>query len=480
MNIAAAYIRVSSDDQLEYSPESQLKLIREAAQRDDMFIPDDLVFSDDGISGRSAEKRPAFRLMIAQAKQDPAPFEAVYVWKYSRFARNQEEAILYKNLLRKRGIAVKSISEPSSDSPFSSLIERIIEWMDEYYLINLSEEVKRGLQEKASRGEPVGLTPFGYKIENKKLVPREDEAEIVRYIFEQYAAGANVRSISADLAARGIKTRRGSLPNNVFCRYILKNPCYIGNLRYSKEGKVNYRSIKDYSAVSVVENAHEAIISRELWNAVQERIKAGEIEPKYVRPGVEVNMLKGLLRCSTLTVHQARTAHGFGPSLQCCSYAAGNCRVSHSLMLWKAEAAVIEGLREIIGSGSFVFAPRPAPKAKQLSRDWDKLIEAETSKLARAQEAYLSGAFDVDEYARIKAELTSGIEKLRSAQEAEKGGAAQPEPDRAVFAEKARSVLAVLESPDVSGEAKNTALRSIIDKIVYRKDPKGFDFYFRA
>jgi Site-specific recombinases, DNA invertase Pin homologs len=120
VKIGAAYIRVSSDDQLEYSPDSQLKVIRDYAKREGYIIPEEFVYQDDGISGKTASKRPGFRLMIAQAKDGKTPpFNAIFVWKYSRFARNQEEAIMYKNLLKKRGVDVRSISEPSSDSPFS-------------------------------------------------------------------------------------------------------------------------------------------------------------------------------------------------------------------------------------------------------------------------------------------------------------------------------------------------------------------------
>ena len=133
LKIAAAYIRVSTDDQIEYSPESQLKAIRDHATREGYLIPEEFIFRDEGISGRTADKRPAFRLMIAQAKEGKAPpFEAIFVWKWSRFARNQEESIMYRKLLRKRGVDVISISEPSTDSPFSSLIESIIAWMDEH------------------------------------------------------------------------------------------------------------------------------------------------------------------------------------------------------------------------------------------------------------------------------------------------------------------------------------------------------------
>ena len=96
MKYAAAYIRVSDDRQDEYSPDSQLKLIREYAGRNSYCVPDEYVFYDDGISGRSVKKRKAFNDMIAFAKSKEHPFQAILVWKFSRFARNQEESIVYK------------------------------------------------------------------------------------------------------------------------------------------------------------------------------------------------------------------------------------------------------------------------------------------------------------------------------------------------------------------------------------------------
>ena len=82
VTIAAAYIRVSSDDQLEYSPDSQLKVIRDYARREGYVIPDEFVYREkEGISGKKAEKRPQFRLMIATAKEPEPPFRVIFVWK---------------------------------------------------------------------------------------------------------------------------------------------------------------------------------------------------------------------------------------------------------------------------------------------------------------------------------------------------------------------------------------------------------------
>ena len=96
LKTAAAYIRVSTDRQTELSPDSQIKVIKQFAKQNGYIVPEEYIYRDDGISGRSADKRPSFNDMIATAKQKPSPFSAILVWKFSRFARNQEEAIVYK------------------------------------------------------------------------------------------------------------------------------------------------------------------------------------------------------------------------------------------------------------------------------------------------------------------------------------------------------------------------------------------------
>ena len=123
-----AYIRVSSHGQEDYSPDAQLRLINEYAEAHDMIITG--VYQDLGISGRSADKRTEFINMIADCKDKSHPYDAILVWKFSRFARNQDESIVYKSLLKKEKVDVISISEPIPEGFAGGLIERILEWMD--------------------------------------------------------------------------------------------------------------------------------------------------------------------------------------------------------------------------------------------------------------------------------------------------------------------------------------------------------------
>ena len=86
------YVRVSTDRQEELSPDSQEKLLREYAKKNNIILLE--VFHEIGISGRKADKRPEFQRMISMAKSKDHPIDTILVWKFSRFARNQEESII--------------------------------------------------------------------------------------------------------------------------------------------------------------------------------------------------------------------------------------------------------------------------------------------------------------------------------------------------------------------------------------------------
>lgn len=475
IKIAAAYIRVSTDDQVEYSPESQVAKIKELAKRDGYLIPDEYFFRDEGISGKSADKRPAFRLMIATAKQEHPPFDRIYVWEFSRFARNQEESIMYKNLLKKRGIAVRSVREPLSDSPFSGLIERIIEWMDEYYLINLAAEVRRGMGEKARRGEAMGTAPYGYTCKDKTFYPNE-HADTVRHIYQAYADGKPIRTIACELGAAGVRTRRGNAPDNRWVSYILSNPTYIGKIRWSTDGHANYDR-HNYAGdnVLLVDGKHEPIISMELWDAVQKRLEQRYTEPKYIRASnPRVFALKGLMRCgscgATLTYVAVST-----PSVQCHRYAKGQCSVSHSISLKKATDTVIAALEDMVARQSYTFAPAK-PKAATVVHQWDKLIAAEKAKLTRARNAMLEGVFTPAEYAEARDEIQRAIAQYEAGQKTE-APEATVEIDPEAYRKKILDVLQIVKAPDVAEERKNAAFRSIIEKVVYSKSPDRLDVF---
>lgn len=485
LKIGAAYIRVSDERQDEYSPDSQLKKIREYAAKEGYQIPDDYVFYDDGISGKSTRKRGEFNLMIAVAKEKSHPFDKIYVWKFSRFARNQEESLVYKNLLRKHDVSVVSVSEPLPDGVYGDLIERIIEWMDEFYLTNLSTEVRRGMTEKASRGEPTCAPPFGYIMRDGCYYPDEDSgaADVVREIFRRYADGEGMREIAVTIGARGVRTRYGNLPDNRWIEYVLNNPCYIGYIRWSRDG-VRAVSKRDYANdnIMTVQGHHEPLIDRSLWDDVHIRLEAQKkLYPAYARREQPIEyMLKGIVRCSSCGSALAtggRSGKSRTPCLQCCNYAKGSCKVSHGITIPRIEAAVIDGMRQAVGNQSFAVIPHKPQQTERKGVDYDKLIALEERKLERAKEAYLAGVDTIEQYASIKDEIASNIAELTAMRERDN---APQSLDVAAYTEKVAKVLEVITSEEIAPAAKNEALRTVVEKIVYNKPEERVEIYFRG
>lgn len=475
MKTAAAYVRVSTEKQDEYSLDSQLKLIREYAITRDIIVPDEFVFVEDGVSGRSVKGRRAFQNMIALAKDKEHPFDIILVWKYSRFARNQEESILYKSMLARSGVDVISISETLDDSPFASLIERIIEWMDEFYSIRLSGEVKRGMLEKVSRGEIVSRPPFGYDSDGKNYYPNQ-YAENVKEIFRDFLAGKGMAAMARDLNARQIFTVQGNPFDNRHIKYILANPTYIGKLRWSTDGRLDYRYGHKSDKAVLVDGHFEPLIDLATWEAAQAKLKSISNAMPYTRHEQPVEwMLKGLVRCSNCGATLVYTALKY-PSMQCHKYARGQCKTSHSLTIKRANTAVIAALEHCVDTGVFPLAPQHNIKPTEPEKDFAKLIAAEQLKLKRVLAAYEAGVDTLEEYAEKKKKLQAGIDALR----AEQAGAAEAARSMPVedMREKVVSVLDIIKSENVSEEAKNKALRSVLSHIVFEKANSRLALYF--
>ena len=466
MKIAAAYIRVSTDDQTELSPDSQIKNIREYAKSHDMIVPDEYIFRDDGISGRTTAKRPEFNRMIATAKQKTKPFECILVWKFSRFARNREDAVVYKSMLKKLGIDVVSISEPVGDDKMSVLIEAMIEAMDEYYSINLAEEASRGMLEALSRGRCVNSYPFGYKMKDKELIIDPETASIVRRIYEEFIGGKAIISIARDLTAEGIRTLKGKPFENRTVDYILQNPVYKGYLRYTPGGIGSKRRYHDVDT-KIFKGNHEPIIPPDMWDKAAERmadIKTAHRKYCSDMPKKYDLMLRGLLKCSTCGKTMIYSCHGF----QCGEYNRGKCKVSHYISENRINAAVIDAIRVLNINGDINIVP---PKTSKIEDNTALLIKREENKLKRIKDAYLNGIDTLEEYKTNKDKITAEIERLNSK--------VKPKSDVKPDLEKRRIEFIKLFDGNASPKELNAALKTFISHIVYDREQDAISIFLQ-
>lgn len=473
-----AYIRVSTHDQEELSPDSQERLLRDYARSNNIVL--EQIYIDSGISGRKAEKRPAFQEMIARAKSKEHPVDVLLVWKFSRFARNQEESIVYKSLLKKAGVEVVSVSEPLVDGPFGSLIERIIEWMDEYYSIRLSGEVKRGMIENAHRGRYQSIAPFGYHNipDGLEIVP--DEAEIIKTIFHKFMEEHYAFSkLAAYLNNRGIRTHRGGLWENRTIKYVLQNPVYKGYARWNV-GRNALRGPDASSPDMILTQGHHipAIIPEEFFDQVQAEIARQYRRPKAKPTDSYGHWLGNLVKCSacgsSLTYSPATA--GF----QCISYGKGKCNVSHYISARLLEQAVIDTLSENIRSGSveyqeeLVLPERSQEEHAILLESLERLKEKER----RIKVAYQDGIDTLEEYRQNKSLIQS--ERNRLTEQLQEFEASLPKSNAGEHQEemllRIRSVVDILRS-DASKDVKSRSVRSICDRIVFDKTTRNLDIY---
>ena len=461
---AACYIRVSTEDQTEYSPDAQRKALESYARQHGMTIDPAHVYIDAGISGRKAVTRPAFMEMIGAAKRKPAPFSVILVHKLDRFARNREDSIVYKSMLRRQcGVQVVSVTEHLEDDRMGLILEAMLEAMAEYYSINLGDEVRKGMAEKARRGELQTSPPFGYRAVENRLEPIPEEAETVKALFGRFLDGVSIAALARWAREQGVLSHRGNPLDSRGVRYILENPVYIGMLRWGTgEGKK-----------TLTEGGHPPLIDRETFHRVQTLLKDNRSRyGNHARPtGERKHWLSGLVKCAACGGGLICSGSGY---LRCGRYVKGKCRASQHVPAAYLETAVMNQLREDAkGAGRLILTPAE-PQRDRLDDDLDRRIAAEERKLVRLREAYLCGAETAEEYRDEKLCLTRRIEELKNERET-KEREQSPPPSQAALQTAAEQ----LDFPGVSAEGRYRAACAVLSSCVWDREKGTVTMIYR-
>lgn len=231
MNIVI-YARFSSHSQTEQSIEGQLKVCYEYARNNNYTVVGEYV---DRAQSGTTDNRLAFQRMISDS--DKHTFEGVLVYQLDRFARNRYDSAINKSKLKKNGVRVISAKENIADDPSGILVEGVLESMAEYYSAELSQKINRGMAINAEKCLSNGSNPgLGFKVDSeRRFYVDEDEAKIVREIFERYAAGETKAEIVRDLQRRKIKTSIGKDFSTNSLSRLLSNKRYIGIYLYKNK-----------------------------------------------------------------------------------------------------------------------------------------------------------------------------------------------------------------------------------------------------
>lgn len=273
----AAYCRVSSDSEDQVN--SFLNQVRYytdfISTSDKMELVD--IYADEGITGTSLNKRDDFKRMMNDARL--GKIDRIYVKSVQRFARNSLECLESVRKLTEYGVSVYFENDRIDTANMNSeMILYIKSAFAQNDSLAFSKRMATSYRMKMEEGTFITCcAPYGYRLEEGMLYVVEEEAKIVVRIFEMYLSGKGLWQISATLNNDGILSREGAW-NSGHIRYILRNEKYIGDSMLQKTFTPNVLPLcKQINNGELdrfyVNNSHTAIISRELFEAVQERCK---------------------------------------------------------------------------------------------------------------------------------------------------------------------------------------------------------------
>ena len=309
------YIRVSTEMQVEgFSLDSQReRLKKEAAARDFTIVKE---YSDEGKSGKSIAGRKGFQSMLARIKGgNPDNVKFVLVYKLSRFGRNAGEILMSLRQMQKHGVELRTVDEGiDSGGPYGKFMISIMAAVAEVERENISAYTMAGRYEKARQGLwNGGQAPFGYTIgKDGVLQIDEEEAPIVKAIFEQYVyGGLGVNGVARWLEANGYRKKvRGNGKYTLFSAHtiktILDNEVYTGKIVYGRR-KIEREETEDgediilhrinQSEYGVYEGKHKAIIEADLWTQAQAKRKETSVKHEKTHSLDHEHILSGLLKC---------------------------------------------------------------------------------------------------------------------------------------------------------------------------------------
>lgn len=278
---AVIYARYSSHNQRDVSIEQQIEACRKHAAELGLNIT--ATYEDRAVSGKT-DRRPSFQRMMHDAEQHK--FSYVLAWKSNRIGRNMMQALVNESRLIECGVKVYYAEEDFEDNAAGRFALRSMMNVNQFYIENMAEDVKRGLMDNARKGLSNGSLPMGYKRgADGKPELDEPKAAIVREIYTRVAAGELFASIANDLNARGIKTARGREWNKGSFHVLCHNE--------------RYRGIYIYGDVRIPDGMPR-IVSDELFYSAQEAYSMKK-DKRYGKhqEGAEDYLLTGKLRCGS-------------------------------------------------------------------------------------------------------------------------------------------------------------------------------------
>lgn len=497
----AIYARVSTREQAEegYSIAEQERLLLEYCEKKGYQVYK--TYSDKGISGKDIKHRPAMLELLKDAEEHK--FNLVISWKINRISRRLADAIKIIDILDKNGIAYLSYSEPFESATAAGKMQfQFMALIGEFERNTIAQNVKMGMCAKARNGEWCGgVPPLGYEWfpmdenssgsrKKSKLVICEEEAKIVKLIFQMYADGKGYKAIVNYLNKQGYKTKQGNDFSVGPIRDILLNPVYIGMVRYNLRRDWNEKRRRNINPNPIIEKGiHEPIIEQKLWDRVQKIYQNKRGKPSRIYDGEYP--LTGILRCpecgAGMVISRTTNKLKDGTRKRIVYYACGNWKNkgsavchSNSIRVEKANRVVYREISKILSNENVLKRllgrvneqnKKKVSKAKKCIHKCKNDIEKLKIQKSKLMEAYETDLINGTEFIERKGELEKELQNIEKDKEEQLVLLAQQKQKEIPY-EYIKEVLnnfsEVLES-NVSRELKKNLLHMLIKEITIDK-----------
>ena len=378
----ATYARYSSSQQRDASIVDQQRNMMRYAETKGWRILTDFMFSDEAISGAGLD-RPGFQQLLRAAKASPRVIDVILVDDTSRISRSLADTVRLREDLNFTGIRFIAVSQGiDSDDEQSDVMMTVHGLVDSLYIKELAKKTHRGLEGLALKGFHTGGSCFGYRSEKlddgSQLQIDEEEATIVRRIFEMSVSGLSLKTIAKQLNADGIPPPRGTKKKTrpswayTAIREMLRRDIYRGRVvwnkrKYKKRPGTNKRvSVpRPESQWVVIERPELRIVPQELWDRVQANLKATADRFPGMKPGLQNRstsvpyLFSGTLKCgecgANLSILTGRGKNNNAAAYGCPHHAnRGVCSNNLYQRRDALETQLLEGLRDRLLNNSAI------------------------------------------------------------------------------------------------------------------------------
>ncbi len=381
MSLTVVYVRVSTEDQVDFSPDAQAAKCKAYARHHDLGPV--VVISDPGFTAASLE-RPGMREVLSLVEADRVAH--VIVWRLDRLSRDTGDQSYLVRLFAAHGVRLHSVNDGVIDLATASgrLHVGFHGVLAQYYREQLVENVKMGMEQAARKGRWLNRAPTGYDMVNGELVPNE-VAPLVRRIFALRACGLGYAAIQADVGICYSTARQ-----------IVHNRVYLGEVRLRDQW---------------FPGNHEALVTRDEFDAAHRAHVPGR------RRGRDV--LSGRVRCGLCGRRISPDTNERGQMLYRCWHRGKGCR-QPGRSANGLHRAVVVGLREL-GDNSELQAAIREELARHLQRDTERsgatrqaTISALVAKRHKLLQLHYDDEITASAFEEEERRLTTQIESLRS------------------------------------------------------------------